>query len=83
MIFLVLTEEGLAEVQQSACEAQATIWHNPGLLTSSLREMFTERSVTLHELEAFVDPEDDKAAYAVLMQIEKHHPNDEIYLEML
>lgn len=83
MIFVVLSQQGLAEVQESACQAQAAIWHNPALLDLRQREMLSEHGVSLHELDAFVDPEDDKAIYAVLMTIEKLHPDDDIYIEMI
>lgn len=82
MIFLVFTQAGLTEIQTTACEQRATIWHNPDLLSETQQESLNQQGVTLNSLTESVDVTDDKAVYQALQHIEKHTQDTEIYIEM-
>lgn len=83
MIFLVFTQAGLAEIQATACEQQATIWHNPELLSAAQQQSLNQHGVSLNPLTEFVDVSDDKAVYQALQHVEKHSHDTEIYIEMV
>lgn len=83
MIFVIFTEEGLAEAEAEVITEKATLWLNPSLVEESDLSRLKAADIAIHGLPEQVDNINEKAVMAALMHVESHSPKTEILVEYI
>ncbi len=83
MIYLVFTQTGFEQAQQSVIDNKATLWINPSVLSESQLAELSNAGIMVKLQEQPVDPANDKAIFIIIDIIEKECPNTELFVELI
>jgi hypothetical protein len=83
MLYIIFTDEGLAEASQQVREEKAGLWLNPGLKNASQISALEQAGIEIHYLPEQVDANNDKAVLAAMNHVEQQCPKTPIYIELV
>ncbi|NQY26992.1 MAG: hypothetical protein HRT92_07425 [Piscirickettsiaceae bacterium] len=82
-IYLIFSQEGFVEAQESLIADKASLWVNQDFLSDEQVAVLTQHNIELNLFIEFVDGSDVKSIDAALKPIEKQTPKAEILVEYL
>jgi hypothetical protein len=83
MIFVIFTEEGLAEAEADVLAEKAVLWLNPALHAESDLTQFESAGIEIHPLPEQIDAINEKSVMSALSYVEDNSPKTEIFVEYL
>lgn len=83
MIFVIFTEDGLAQAETEVITEKATLWLNPSLIEESDLSRLKAADIAIHALPEQVDNINEKAVMAALNHVESQSPKTEILVEYI
>lgn len=83
MLFVIFTEEGLAEARAEVLGEKAALWLNPGLKQQSDLSVFEHAGIDIHALPYETDAANEKDVMAALAFVEKNSNDKAIFVEYL
>ena len=89
MIYLIFTQAGFEDAQESVLANHATLWINQGVLLDKQTEILLKARITVNIFTTLVDPTNEKAIIAAIEGIEGiegieiEYPDTELFVEYL
>jgi len=83
MIFLIFTDEGLAQAEAEILTEKATLWLNPSLIEESDLSKLQAAGITIHVLPEQIETINEKSVMSALSHVENNSPKTEIFVEYL
>ena len=83
MIYLIFTQAGFEDAEDSVLENNAILWINNGILSDQQIKALSTADITINTLTTFVDPTNEKAIMAAIESIETEFPNAKLFVEYL
>lgn len=81
MIFVIFTQDGLAQAEADILAEKATLWLNPSLLEGSDLSRLQAAGIEIHGLPDQVDTMNEKTVMAAVTHIENISPKTDILVE--
>ena len=81
MIFLILSEEGFAEIQEVADKSLAMLWLNKGIINADALELAKEQQWHIYVFSEYINPHSENAIIKAIKYIEKKYPDEAIEVE--
>jgi len=82
-IYLIFSQEGLAEAKESILADRATLWVNAGLLSEEQSAELKQENINVQVFSELVDGGNEKSILQALKPIEENDPKAEILIEYL
>ena len=83
MIYLIFTQAGFEDAQESILANNAMLWINEGILLDKQTEILLKAGITVNIFNTLVDPTNEKAIIAAIESIEIAYPDTELFVEYL
>ncbi len=83
MIYLIFTEEGLAQALEDIIRDQAILWMNPDLLSEEQYAQLVNAKISINVLEEVVEPSNEKSVVNAIEHVEKVTGNNDILVEYI
>jgi len=83
MIYLIFSQEGLAEAKESILADKATLWINADFLSEEQLAELKQENINIQLFSEFVDGGNEKSILQALKPIEEKEPKAEILIEYL
>jgi len=83
MVYLIFTQEGLAQAFDDIINDKAILWLNPDLLSDQQYAQLVNAKISINVLDEAIDPSNEKAVVIALEHVEKITGNNDILVEYI
>jgi len=82
-IYLIFSQEGLAEAKESILADKATLWVNAGFLSEEQSAELKQENINVQVFSELVEGGNEKSILQALKPIEENDPKAEILIEYI
>jgi dTDP-D-glucose 4,6-dehydratase len=83
MIYLIFTQEGLAEAIDDIIADKATLWLNPDVLSEQQYAQLVNAKISINILQEAANPSNEKSVIQALEYVESATGNTDILVEYI